>query len=425
MKRFRQTLALAAATLVMAIVPAAMAKADPVHIDITNAVMDLGELKKVQAIDPSLDPPDPPATLDGTITGNDVVIPKAGFVFPPKEAEVSPGTTATINMEANEDMTGTFDSATGSLVLDVSLKATVAISGSNCVISPIVLQLTTSNYEPYLGEAFTTGLTGPGAFTASWESLPAVTGGGFCSVVGQLIAGPGGIWMAQDLLAAESCDDVPPPDDPRCAIPTDKPPTQAPRIISSPQTTTDSTTATFTFAEGTGETEPVTGFKCSLDGSAFEVCTSGKTYTGLTVGSHKFEVKASNGEGDGPVSAPKTWSVTKKTDRKGEALFGSLKITPKAKTVKRGKKATLTAKISNVGDEAAKGVKICVTAPKKLVSVKKCATIGSIAAGGSASAKFKVTVKKKAKKGKKAALKFKATGTGLGAKTATAKVKIK
>ena len=423
MKRFRQLLILAFATICMATVPTAVAQADPLHLDITSAVMDLGELKKVQAIDPSLDPPDPPATLDGTITGSDVEVPKAGFVFPPKQAEVSPGTTATINMEANEDITGTFDSATGALDLDVNLKATVAVLGSTCVISPIELNLTTVNRDPYLGRAFTTGLGGPGAISAPWESLPAVTGGGFCNVVGQLIAGPGGIWMAQDIDEADNC--VTDPEDPRCDEPTDiKPPTKAPRIISGPDSVTDSKSADFKFAAGTGETQPVTGYRCSLDGSAFEACDSGsKSYTGLAVGSHTFKVKASNTKGEGPETS-ESWSVSDGPGSK-EGKFGSLKISPAKKTVKRGKKATLTAKISNIGEGPAGGVKICVKAPKKLVSVKKCVNVGSIAAGASKSAKFKVTVKKKAKKGKKATLKFTATGSGLAKKTATAKVKVK
>jgi len=420
MKRFYRAVGLITATMTILLAPAAAAQAEPFALDITNVVMDLGGLEGVKAIDSANG--DPPATLDGELTDGTVTVPKAGFVFP--EKSITDPVAADINMEANQDMTGTWDEATGKLVLNVDLKATVEVLGSTCVISPIVLTLTTDNADPYLGVEFGTGLGGPGAIGGSWTSLPPVTGGGSCGVVAGLIAGPGGIWMAQNILEPQKC---PQPDNPRCSVTPGGTPSAAPRIITSPETTTDSTSATFTFAKGSEETETVSGYRCSLDGAPFEPCDSGtKTYTGLAVGSHKFEVKSHNEAGDGPA-ASKTWSVTRKQgpDPDKKPAFGQLTIKPKNKAVKRGKKATLTASISNTGDAAADGVKICVTAPKKLVSVKKCANVGSVAAGASKSVKFKVTVKKKAKKGKKATLKFTATGNGLAKKTASAKVKVK
>lgn len=420
MTGIKRIVGLLIATIAMLVVPVAMAQADPFGLDIDNAVIDLGGISGVRAIDSTLTPPDPPATLDGTLTGNVVEIPQAGFVFPEKTAEVSPGIDAVINMEANEDIEGTYDDATGTLILDASLKATVEVLASTCVISPIVLTLSTDNPKPYLGESFTPGLGGTGAVSAAWTGLPPVTGGGQCGVVAGLIGGPGGIWMSQGIVTPETC--VTDPTNPKCVTP-EEPPTAAPRIISGPESVTGSPTADFTFTKGATETQPVAGYVCSLDGAAFEACDSGsKGYTGLSDGSHTFKVKSKNGAGEGPEGTA-TWSITKKPD--GTAKFGPLSVKPKNKTVKAGKKATFTAKIKNVGDAAAANVKICVKAPKKLVSVKKCQTIGSIAAGATGSAKFKVTVKKSAKKGKKATLKFKATGTDLAAKSATAKVKVK
>lgn len=425
MKRIKRTFGLMLATLIVMLAPAAAAQADPFHLDITDAVLDLGGLEGVRAIDSTLDPPDPPATLDGDLTAGEVTIPKAGFVFPEKEAVVSDPITAKINMEANEDITGTYDEATGKLVLDTSLKATVEIDAlsSTCVISPIDISLSTDNRDPYLGVEFGSGLSGTGAVGAAWDALPPVTGGGQCSLVAGLIAGPGGIWMSQDIVNPETCDTD--PDNIRCEGGPVGVPSVAPRIISGPDSVTESKTAEFKFTKGAGETKTVDGFRCSLDGSAFEPCDSGsKTYSGLTVGSHTFKVKSHNSTGDGP-EASKTWTVSGGVGPGDVAKFGPLKIMPAKKTIKRGKKASLTAKISNVGGAVAKGVKICVKAPKKLVSVKKCVKIGSVAAGATKSAKFKVTVKKKAKKGKKATLKFSATGSGLKKKTATAKVKVK
>jgi hypothetical protein len=62
-------------------------------------------------------------------------------------------------------------------------------------------------------------------------------------------------------------------------------------ILTAPDATTiTETTATFTFsADQAGST-----FACALDGADFTPCTSGMTYSDLTVGSHLFEVQATN-----------------------------------------------------------------------------------------------------------------------------------
>ncbi len=421
MKRFKRIVGIMMAAGMLLMLPTAAAQAAPFSLEIDNAVMDLGGLTGVRGIDSRLTPPDPPATLDGEVTDGNVSIPKEGFYFPTKTAEVSPPITADIDMEANEPITGTYDAGTGKLVLDASLKATVKVLTSTCVISPIELTLTTENARPYFGERFASGLTSPGAIAAPWAGLPPVTGGGSCGMVAGLVAGPGGIWMSQDIVDPKTCDTD--PGDPRCSE--IDAPTVKPRIISGPDSVTKETSANFSFAKGATETQPVTGFQCKLDGGEFEACDSGsKSYTGLALGDHTFTVKSTNGEGAGPEET-KAWTVTDDPTPPGEPKFGALSVKPKNKAVKRGKKVTLTAKIPNIGNAAASGVKICVKAPAKLVKVKKCQTVGSLAAGKTASAKFKVTVKKKAKKGKKATLKFIASGSGLASKTATAKVKVK
>jgi hypothetical protein len=404
--------------LALAILPVASAQAASFTMSVDDAILDLGTVSGVRAIDSTNS--DPPATLTGDLTGNTVNVPKDGFVFPPKEAEVTGGITATINMEANEDITGTYDAGTGALVLDANLKATVEVLGSNCVISPIVLQLSSSNARPYLGQAFSSGIEGTGVVSASWDALPEVTGGGLCSTVAGLIDGPGGIAMAHGVHDFQTC--TTDPDNPLCTGVAA--PTVAPNILTSPPASTAADIATFTFEKGAGETSEVTGFQCSLDGAAFQACDSGSmSYTGLAASAHKFQVKATNSGGAGPV-AEYDWTVTKNSGGTGKAKFGALKVTPKKKKVKRGKRATITVKVKNVGKATASGVKICVKAPKKLVKVKKCVTKSKLAAGATATARFKVKVAKKAKKGKKATLKFKATGKGLAAKNAKAIIKI-
>lgn len=422
MKTSKKIVGTLIAAIALFLLPVASAQAAPFSMSIDNAILDLGGLSGVRAIDSELEPPDPPASLTGDLTGNAVTVPKAGFVFPTKTAEVSPPITADIDMEANEDITGTYDSGTGLLSLQVSLKATVAVLGSNCVISPINLTLSSANPSPYLGEAFSEGIEGDGVVSASWTGLPAVTGGGSCGVVAGLIAGPGGIAMSHGVRDFKTCETD--PSDPLCGIVPGVAPTKVPKINTAPPASTDSDVASFSYAKADDETEEVTGFVCSLDGGEFQACNSGsKTYTGLAAGDHTFKVKATNGSGQGPEGSH-SWTITSEPIEPLPAKFGALSATPKNKKVKRGRSVTVVAKVKNVGGKPAGGVKICVTGPKRLVRVKKCVTKGSLAAGATATARFKVTVARKARKKAKATLKFRATGNGLAAKNARSVIRV-
>ena len=94
----------------------------------------------------------------------------------------------------------------------------------------------------------------------------------------------------------------------------DDAPSIAPRIVTAPDASTTDTSATFTFEFGQGDTLGA-GLECSLDGDAFEACGtegsawSSKSYSGLDVGDHTFEVRSMNARGSGPVSEHE-WSVT-------------------------------------------------------------------------------------------------------------------
>ena len=75
-------------------------------------------------------------------------------------------------------------------------------------------------------------------------------------------------------------------------------------IDTGPSNSVSSTTATFTF----GSTETGSSFQCSLDGAAFGACLA--SYTGLSQGSHTFQVRATDpaGNTDG-TPATRTWTV--------------------------------------------------------------------------------------------------------------------
>ena len=76
-------------------------------------------------------------------------------------------------------------------------------------------------------------------------------------------------------------------------------------IDSGPSGTVSSTTASFGFSSN----ESNVTFECRLDG-AVESCTLPKNYTGLSEGTHTFEVRAVDSAGNvDPTPASRTWTV--------------------------------------------------------------------------------------------------------------------
>ena len=57
-----------------------------------------------------------------------------------------------------------------------------------------------------------------------------------------------------------------------------------------------------------GSSDPDVRFECSIDGGAFEACTSPKSYTGLSEGAHTFVVRAIDGAGNASA-ASHTWTI--------------------------------------------------------------------------------------------------------------------
>jgi len=77
-------------------------------------------------------------------------------------------------------------------------------------------------------------------------------------------------------------------------------------IDSGPSGSVASTSATFTFSSS----EPGSTFECKLDSNSFAACSSPKEYTGLSQGSHTFEVRARDTAGNpDPTPASRTWTV--------------------------------------------------------------------------------------------------------------------
>jgi hypothetical protein len=71
--------------------------------------------------------------------------------------------------------------------------------------------------------------------------------------------------------------------------------------------TTDTSKITFRFS-GTDDNDNIVGFECSLDGGAFQSCTSPTTYKKVAFGEHTFEVRAIDDTGNkDPEPASFSW----------------------------------------------------------------------------------------------------------------------
>ena len=77
-------------------------------------------------------------------------------------------------------------------------------------------------------------------------------------------------------------------------------------IDSGPSGTVTDTSATFAFSSSEGSST----FECSVDGAPFGSCSSPKAYSGLTSGSHTFQVRATDPAGNVDASpASRSWTV--------------------------------------------------------------------------------------------------------------------
>jgi hypothetical protein len=91
------------------------------------------------------------------------------------------------------------------------------------------------------------------------------------------------------------------------------------QITSGPTGLVTATSASFTF---TSPTPPVT-FECSLDGAAFEACTSPKSYTGLEPGGHLFRVRAVDPVNTKGPPASRPWTIELPPDGGGTGGGGT------------------------------------------------------------------------------------------------------
>lgn len=239
-------------------------------------------------------------------------------------------------------------------------------------------------------------------------------------------AGSGGDWMPQGVGEAEICETR--PDDEACGPV--GPLLFAPRIVAAPPPSTESPSADFKFEADEIETLPAPGFRCRLDGAAFETCDGGvKNYTGLGVGRHTFRVKTSYPDLQGP-EAVFSWRITAKViPPPGIPRFGLLIVKPEKRVVRAGKRTIFQVTLRNIGNVDAAGTRVCATVPRKFVQTKGCLRIGLLKTGVTAVKKFRLRIKKSARrnkgeKGPERVLALNFTAYGQGAVSSKARTRI-
>lgn len=135
-------------------------------------------------------------------------------------------------------------------------------------------------------------------------------------------------------------------------------------------------------------------YQWSLNGSAISGATA-STYTATAPGSYGCTVTATNQAGSAQQSGASSVTVTP------AAL--QLAATKKKAKAKPGKKVTFVVNLANQGDLASAAGKACVKLPskkaKKALKPQKCAALGALGSGASASVKVGLKVKSNAKPG--------------------------
>ena len=113
--------------------------------------------------------------------------------------------------------------------------------------------------------------------------------------------GRGVTWRVADQQYGPGASSTPPVEPP----PTDTTPPGT-SISSGPANPTTSTSASFAFTA----TQSGSTFECKLDAGAYATCTSPKSYSGLSVGSHTFSVRAIDPAGNTDATpATRTWTI--------------------------------------------------------------------------------------------------------------------
>jgi len=141
------------------------------------------------------------------------------------------------------------------------------------------------------------------------STLQCVAVGGSGAIV--ITTDGGSIWSPETSGTSSQLFGVSCPSTTRCVavgsggiVLTYTPPPPPPTITGGPPSPSSSPNASFSFVG-----EPGATMQCGLDGAAFTACSSPKTYSGLSDGSHTFRVRQVNAANDPSSPATYSWTI--------------------------------------------------------------------------------------------------------------------
>jgi hypothetical protein len=176
-----------------------------IPLSFNNAVLDVPGAKNSVVISPSTAPLNTVATVTTPPAGTvqSFTIDPLDFDFP--AFSFTDPVAGTIDARLNGTAAGSFNSATGQVTLNADIIAEISVLGNPCSVDTGLLTFSTEGTEPLPGVRFPPGptgvVTGAGAITASWATLPPGTGAG-CPIVNGLTNGPGGLWISRNITPA-------------------------------------------------------------------------------------------------------------------------------------------------------------------------------------------------------------------------------
>jgi hypothetical protein len=160
------------------------------------------------------------------------------------------------------------------------------------------------SFSDGLGEPFIQGSTDQNLndATSTKQNLSSATGLMVMASSGTVVSGTtGSEYYWHNAISLGGADNIPPET----------------TVDSGPSGTVNDTSASFAFSS----TEPDSTFECRIDAGAFQGCTSPKSYSNLSNGSHTFEVRATDRAGNTDATpASRTWTVDATVDTTAPAV---------------------------------------------------------------------------------------------------------
>jgi hypothetical protein len=132
---------------------------------------------------------------------------------------------------------------------------------------------------------------------------------------------------------------------------------------------------------------------------------------------------APDGEPPPPPAQPRAGPPPPPADPPRARL--ALSVQPRRVALARGRRMRLTVTIGSVGGAAARGVRLCLRAPRRAFAQRRCIAVGSLRAGSRVRRRVEIAVKRDARRGGSHVVRLSAAAPGVTARTVAVRVRIR